>query len=342
MRRGQILSLDALLSLVIVVMVIGVVINTNDMIKAEITNLVEWYDRANIANNMLDILTKSPGYPKDWEHSVTMVKVVGLRSVNYSHALDYYKLMKLNSSINIANVKNSLVNLSTWRDFQIEFYLTTKNISESPGTLSLSLSVLYPVNLSEPTYSFAVINGTVIRDINTIDRSKNASPWIEYQERNFVSAKLIYNRTMEVIQGQKKELIVGKLKQNVPNYAYFEIKVPEDESGNVTFAVLDGALLKGLLVKKDTSNSNITAILAWKEGTQTTTKSYIGNTTTIKIPWRDIFSEFNSENGAKPVEFWLYENNFRSIILRDLGNIGLLLEPKFDPILIKLWVWDDR
>ncbi|NJE08960.1 hypothetical protein E3E31_10585 [Thermococcus sp. M39] len=484
MKRGQILSLDALLSLVIVIMVIGVVINANDMIKAEITNLVEWYDRANIANNMLDILTKSPGYPKDWEESVTTVKVVGLRSTEYSHALDYDKLMKLNSSINnVVNIKNSLVNLSEWKDFQLEFYLTTKNVSvsgsfpeiinvvlesssgsggvnlkiegengrafnvrwvilnkeggvyenedictlvqgakvdlavgdilsfetnetiyvsairqgvqasynlppgtivtieilnvnigqgsniemnygggscpyefkvvgqgnvrvkfqaESSGDLSISSKFIYPTNSSEPTFSFAIINGTVINDTDTIIESKKASPWIEYQERSFVVAKLIYNKTLEIMQNQKKELIVGKLKQSVPSYAYLEIEVPQ-EAGNVTFVVLDGEIPKGLLIKKDSSNSNVTAVLAWKEGTQNIVKSYEGNTTTIMIPWEDIFGEFNPENGAKPVEFWLYENNFSgNVILRDLGNIGLLLEPKFEPVLIKLWVWDDR
>ena len=59
MRRGQLLSIDALLSLVIVVMVVGVVMNTNDMIRAEITNLLDWYDRANIC-----LLYTSPS-PRD-------------------------------------------------------------------------------------------------------------------------------------------------------------------------------------------------------------------------------------------------------------------------------------
>ncbi|AHF81351.1 hypothetical protein [Thermococcus paralvinellae] len=483
MRRGQILSLDALLSLVIVVMVIGVVINANDMIKAGITNLVEWYDKTNIANNMLDILTKSPGYPRDWEKNVTAVKVVGLRSTEYSYALDYDKLMKLNSSINVVNVKNSLVNLSGGRDFQLEFYLTTKNVSVSgnfpeiinvvlesssgsggvnlkidggndrtfnvkwvilnkkgrvyenedicnlvrgvnvdlavgdilsletsetiyvsairqggqasytlpPGTivtieilnvdigqgsnievnygggscpyefkivgqgnvrvkfqaeiledLSISSQFIYPTNSSEPTFNFAIINGTVVNSIDTIIKSKKASPWIEYQERRFVVAKLIYSKTIQIMQNQKRELIVGKLKQNIPSYAYLEIEVPQ-EAGNVTFVILDGETPKGLLIKKDTPDSNITAILAWKEGTQNIIKFYEGNITTVRIPWGDIFSEFNPEDGAKPVEFWLYENNFSgNVILRDRGNIGLLLEPKFEPILIKLWVWDDR
>jgi len=342
MRRGQILSLDALLSLVIVVMVIGVVINANDMIKAEITNLVEWYDKANIVSNMLDVLTKSPGCPKDWEEDVTRVRVVGLRSADYSYALDYDKLMMLNSSIN--HVRGSLLNLSGWKDFQLEFYLMTKNFSvsgEVPENLSVSLQFIYPANLSKPSFSFAIINGTVVHDIDTIVRSKNASPWIEYQERRLVVAKLIHNNTV-IARNQGKELMVGKLRQNIPICTYLEVEVPQ-EAGNVTFVILDGEISKGLLIKKDSTDSNVTAVLAWKEGTQSVVKSYEGNTTTVKIPWKDIFGEFNPENGAKPVEFWLYESNFNgNVILRDLDNIGLLLGPKLEPILIKLWVWDDR
>ena len=484
MRRGQILSFDALLSLVIVVMVIGVAINANDMIKAEITNLVGWYDRSNIANNMLDILTKSPGYPKDWEESVTMIRVVGLRSADYSYALDYDKLIKLNSSITVANVRNSLLNLSRWKDFQLEFYLMTKNVSvsgnfsstinvilesitgpggvnliiegdegrtfkvkwvilnkggevyenedicslvrgnnvdladgdilsfetnetiyvsairqgvqssytlppgtvvtieilnvnvgqgsnikmnygggscpyefkiigqgnvrakfqaEVPGNLAILSQFMYPTNLSKSTFSFAIINGSIVNDTSIIDKSKNSSPWIEYQERRLVVAKLIYNNTIKVNKNQKeKELIVGKLKQSIPSYAYLKVEVSQ-EAGNVTFVILDGEISKVLFVKKDSSNSDVTAILAWKGETQSIVKFYGGNTTTVRIPWRDIFGEFNPENGAKPVEFWLYENNFSgNVILRDSGNIGLFLEPKFEPILIKLWVWDDR
>jgi len=213
--------------------------------------------------------------------------------------------------------------------------------AEIPGNLSISSKFIYPTNLSEPTFSLSIINETVVHDIDAIIKSKNASPWIEYQERRLVVAKLIYNNTV-ITQNQRRELIVGKLRQNIPFYAYLEVKVPQ-EAGNVTFVIVDGEISKGLLIKKDSTDSNVIAILAWKEGTQSIVKSYEGNTTTVKIPWRDIFGEFNPEKGAKPVEFWLYESNFNgNVILGDLDNIGFLLEPKFEPILIKLWVWDDR
>ncbi|EHR79176.1 hypothetical protein OCC_01564 [Thermococcus litoralis DSM 5473] len=127
MRKGQLLSIDALLSLVIVVMVVGVVMNTNDMIRAEITNLLDWYDRANIANNMLDVLTKNPGYPEDWEENVSGVKMIGLRHGNYSYALDYEKILALNRSK--GNLTEIFDQLARGKDFMFEFYVSKFNVS---------------------------------------------------------------------------------------------------------------------------------------------------------------------------------------------------------------------
>ncbi|USS40987.1 hypothetical protein NF865_01845 [Thermococcus aggregans] len=129
MKKGQLLSIDALLSLVIVVMVVGVVMNTNDMIKAEITNLLDWYDRANIANNMLDVLTKRPGYPEDWESNVSSVKMVGLRDKKYPFALSYEKIIALNRSKE--EFKDIFNQLARGKDFLLEVYISniTLNIS---------------------------------------------------------------------------------------------------------------------------------------------------------------------------------------------------------------------
>lgn len=466
MRRAQILSVDALLSLILIIMIIGIILNTGDIIKADILNLIEWYDRANIANNMLDVLTKSPGYPENWEDNIEGLKVLGVRSPEYLNALDYDKLLTLNSSKDSPRIKNSLFNLSYWKDFQLEFYLLKKDINisgsfptdiyitlgdgenqvnifiagdqvgneafsatnvtlngepllERPqpydlevgsvlafktlqdiwvyakkgtieekyqidaysyievyvtgrtsnlqvtydngelhvsgkgqvaiiasgytkGTLTLSQNFTYPIDLTNATFSIVMINGTLVENSAIIEASKDRSPWIEYQERSFVVAKLIYNQTAHINQSSTKELMAGKLKQNVPSYSYLKIDVPNDESGNVTFVILDGSLVKGLLVYKSNASSNVVGILHWKTGNQNITKVYRGNTTTVRIPWSDIFGQFDSENGAKIVEIWLYETSFSSVTLTDLNNIGLLLEPKFEPIKVKLWVWDDR
>jgi hypothetical protein len=128
-RKGQLLSIDALLSLVIVVMVVGVVMNTNDMIKAEITGLLDWYDRANIANNMLDVLTKNPGYPENWEEDVSSVRMVGLRDNDYPFALDYEKILALNrSKEDVTSILNQLVH---GKDFLFEVYVSKFNLSVS-------------------------------------------------------------------------------------------------------------------------------------------------------------------------------------------------------------------
>lgn len=464
-RKGQFLSLDALLSLVLVIMVIGVVINTNDMIKAEVSSMIGWYDRANIADNMLDVLTKSPGYPENWEDNSSSVRSVGLRSENYSYALSYEKITALNASISMANVRNSLVNFSRWKDFQMEFYLTTKNLSiagdfpgplitwdlsqdsgnfrisdkgNSPfdvecdsvllngapapsgnniqldsgdvlefipledidvyrqntyygsipsnsyvivktinaisnfkysfrsgtpctlhitgngqvrvivesynrGSLSITATSVYPTNLTIPTYSFALINGSPVTSNSIINSSKARSPWIEHEKRDFVVSSLLYSNLTIISQNETKVLLEGKLKENVPEYAYLEIDVPSDEAGDITLVVLDGGTIKGVLIEKNASNSNVMGEIAWRDGNRTYAKFYEGNTSSVRIPWKDIFGRFNTENGAKPVELWIYENSFSgNVVLRDLDNLGMLLEPKFEPILIKLWVWDDR
>lgn len=462
-RRGQFLSLDALLSIALVIMVIGVVINTNDMIKAEVSSMIGWYDRANIADNMLDVLTKSPGYPENWEDNPSSVKSVGLRSENYSYALSHEKITALNASINDVNVKESLGNFSRWKDFQMEFYLLTKNVSvggsfpgplitwdlsqdsgnfrisgagnspfdvecdsvllnEEPapygnniqlnagdvlefipledidvyrqntyygsissnshvvvevisagsnlkytfsssctlhitgigqvrvvvksydiGNLIINATSLYPSNITIPTYSFTLINGSLVTSNSTINSSKARSPWVEYEQRNFVVSTLIYNRSLTISQNETKILMEGKLRENVPEYAYIEIEVPSNEAGDVKIVAIDGSTIRGVLIRKDASSSNVTGVVAWKEGNKTFAKFYEGNTSSVRIPWKDIFERFNTENGAKPIELWIYEKSFSgNIVLRDLDNLGMLLEPKFEPVLIKLWVWDDR
>jgi len=153
-RRGQLLSIDALLSLVIVVMVVGVVMNTNDMIKAEITGLLDWYDRANIANNVLDVLTKNPGYPEDWESNVSNVKMVGLRDNAYPFALDYDKIIALNRSRdNLTEIFNQL---ARGKDFLFEIYVSKFNVSIEGRFPKVYLSNITLANPNPPPYGVIV------------------------------------------------------------------------------------------------------------------------------------------------------------------------------------------
>ena len=478
-RRGQLLSIDALLSLVIVVMVVGVVMNTNDMIKAEITGLLDWYDKANIANNMLDVLTKSPGYPEDWEENVSNVKMVGLRDVNYPFALDYEKLEALNNSINTVVIQNSyLLKLSRGHDFEIEIYITKRDVNASGrfprgetnivfesnpgvnldingsspngifqvewieitknngsiyrneqictslksgnlvdlenndvlefkvsedititgirgevigpylipagsivtinvlvtqsqgfqinygsgscpysfkvrgqgnvkisvdyvdyGNWDLTSRVIHFSNLTKPTYKFVVINGSIYTDENVINASKVRSPWIQYERRDFVVKKEIYNKTIKV-GTTKKVLVSGRLVENIPAHFYLELQV--SGTGNATFVVVDNVQVRGLFIEKTSQTSPLKAVLFWRENGQNITKFYTGNTTSVKILWGDLFEELPSEYMSKIVELWVYENNFSDLILRDKGDLDLLLDPLFEQARIKLWVWDDR
>jgi len=118
-RRAQLLSLDAMLSLIIMMFVFAAVINTSTTLKGEITSMIGWYERSNIADNMLDVLTKSPGDPVDWELGGDL-KVPGLR-MNGEQTLDYGKVYALFSGIegNDEKIIKALCNLSGAKDFQV-------------------------------------------------------------------------------------------------------------------------------------------------------------------------------------------------------------------------------
>jgi hypothetical protein len=126
-RRGQLLSMDALVSIVLVIMILGTVSATSENLRSEITSLIGWYERANIAENMLDVLTKSPGEPDDWYLNASAARVIGLRSLDKPYALSYRKLMALNSSR--AGIIGKLTTLASNKDFMIEAFLSKYNVS---------------------------------------------------------------------------------------------------------------------------------------------------------------------------------------------------------------------
>lgn len=196
MRKGQLLTIDALLSLVIVVMVIGVVMNTNDMIKAEITNLLDWYDRANIANNMLDVLTKNPGYPEDWEKNVSNVKMVGLRDKDYTFALDYEKIVVFNKSKD--QMVDMLNQLARGKDFLFEIYISKFNVS-----VSGRFPRVYIAN-----YTFVGRHGnTNIKIAGDPDGNKYFI--VTYVKINKGGEEYINENITQLAKNQKIDLIVG-------------------------------------------------------------------------------------------------------------------------------------
>ncbi|ASJ01186.1 hypothetical protein [Thermococcus gorgonarius] len=128
-RRAQLLSLDAMVSLVIVIFVFTTVINTSSALKGEITSMLGWYERANIADNMLDVMVKTPGEPTNWYQNPDSVKIVGIGS-NYSPTgADYRRVKALALNFDKPAVLSALNNMSMGKDFLLEFYLSSFNVS---------------------------------------------------------------------------------------------------------------------------------------------------------------------------------------------------------------------
>ncbi len=459
-RSGQVLSLDAMLALIMVVVMIGTITNTSSTLQSEISSMVNWYERANIANNMLDILTKSPGNPPNWSEDIAGLRVIGLRSDKYPYAIDYNKLQELALLKNNPLIIKSLLNLSESRDFKLDAYLTetklqvsgdfpkrilvdmgvskerdikigagynaesafraenvtlngqplskstkayslttgdvlafyalediavvdTKNNVRYPisapahvvvktisansdlyatwdgsdlhitgsgqigiivdgyqeGTLKINATVEEPENLTSPTFTIAVINGTEASNLTLVNESKERSPWIEYMERKLLVAKVMYSKELTINNGESREWIAGMLGMNVPEYTYLKVVVNKEDTGELTLVVQEGKGYWALLIKKDTSESTLTATVATANGS-IEPLFYTGNKTTIEIPWSTVFPTFDPNKGSKAIDVWVYKNTFNDPVhLIDTGNINTLLEPKFERAILKLWVW---
>jgi len=139
-RRAQLLSTDALISLLLVIMIIGAVSSTSENLRNGIASLVGWYGRSNAANNMLDVLLKTPGVPENWSENVSLVRVPGLRLSNGPH-LDYSKVRALIEGVRSKNpsLLSALWNLSNHHNFELAFSLPNQ-----------SVYLRYSYNVSEP------------------------------------------------------------------------------------------------------------------------------------------------------------------------------------------------
>ncbi|QDA30674.1 hypothetical protein FH039_02275 [Thermococcus indicus] len=124
MRRGQLFSMDALLSLVLVIMILGTVSATSESLRSEINSLVSWYGRTNIADNMLDVLTKTPGEPEDWDENIQEMKYPGWREDN-SHEVSCTKIRRFIELLEKGNQNeyNFLKNLSQNNNFYVNIYI---------------------------------------------------------------------------------------------------------------------------------------------------------------------------------------------------------------------------
>ncbi|MFA4668961.1 hypothetical protein QDY65_00185 [Pyrococcus kukulkanii] len=504
MRRAQIFSLDALISLVIVVMIISVITSTSETIRGELTSIVSWYDRANIANNMLDVLVNTPGEPENWENSSNIV-VIGLRSSTYPYALDYGKLLSLVERVdnNDSVVLNALERLSGGRDFALSFYYTnitlngtivakqvvenvtvvigetisftsritlkranrgqgygygqryffvdrlnsyfiingkvmsiqdaiveygseivlgpgdsfvfypprrggrgrssfvvdngtyvtsvapgdyqyavirvesgTVTVQIGPGggrwkvsvyiegnnsqgvviiaregeeqveqvrqvlVSNISLLVTYPTQLTVPSYTFAVINGSFVTDPLLIYSSKNASSWVEYAEVRMPIVTLIYNKNYTLTPAEvPKLLIAGQTDQILP---YYGLKITPNGIGNATLVAWtvgeDGVLNTIIVVNKTSETGTIQAKVYYSNGESV---EILGTPEYVVIPWNAIFQ--SPEYGQTvSMSLWVYSiDGFSSVTFEDTGSLDALMKPKFESGVIKIWVWDD-
>ena len=166
MRRAQLLTLDAMLSLILVVFILATVTNTSSALKEGISSMIEWQERANIADNMLDVLTKSPGVPEDWEDNVSALVIPGIGSKNGIDYVDYTKLMTLISEAehNNAKVINALWNLSSKNNLQMSFSsmrpLLYLSYSINPSVSGQILSICSVKELGSSSDSPVIINAS--------------------------------------------------------------------------------------------------------------------------------------------------------------------------------------
>ncbi|WP_297516366.1 hypothetical protein [Thermococcus sp.] len=184
-----------------------------------------------------------------------------------------------------------------------------------------------------PTYYFAIINGTLTTNMNVVQESKNNSPWSEVAQKNIIVERLEYNLSRG--PSPERPLVYGILDGKLPLNAQLLISVPKGV-GNLTFVILSGSDVRGLMVYKDEINEPVRAVLV----RDNTTILYKGNSTTLIIPLKDLIG-----NKIKiPIGIWLYSVNGwdrESIEISIIPSIKWNLKPKFEEGMLKLVVWDD-
>ncbi|WP_297479912.1 hypothetical protein [Thermococcus sp.] len=142
MRRGQLLSLDALVALVVVIFILSAVTSASQNIESGLSSMLGWYERTNLADNMLDVLINTPGEPSNWTENLSVVRVPGLRSINGQY-VDYNKITTLFDNVHSGNstLLNALWNLSGHNNFRLTFYFVNSSIS---ANYSFSASSILP------------------------------------------------------------------------------------------------------------------------------------------------------------------------------------------------------
>ncbi|WP_457752212.1 hypothetical protein [Thermococcus sp.] len=362
-RRGQLFSLDAMLAFVLVVIMFGTVTATSESLRNEVTSMVGWYERANIADNMLDVLTKSPGEPPNWTDNPSGVLSIGLAD-NRTGGVSYVKMDALVKAVrnNVPAVRNILTNMSANKNFELLFFLGKwsfeVNLSNTTGSIPLNVTNVtvnyeFPTNasgslssglitgLSPSFYRVIVKIGsdlTTTPNLSQLLASRDNATWVEFSERRTTLSLLNYSRTVNITPSGVQNVLAGTLMMSLPPYLLLKFEVP-NETGYVIFVVRDGNSTKVLGVWH---RNGLAGAALWEKVTDGVRllKSWNGSQNSVEIPWAELFSAFDPDKGGKVVEMWVYGGTLSYVVLQDTGGIGGFLEPVEEPLVIKLWVWD--
>ena len=169
--------------------------------------------------------------------------------------------------------------------------------------------------------------------------SMSNSPWIEPVERTTVFSKFTYNLSSG--PSSEEPLIYGFMKYNPLGGTSIRIRVNSSIYGNLTLLSQLGTDIRGLFVYGNSTDLNAT--LVWYENGNATVKGYEGVSGTITMPFEDLFGSSNTIN--KIVGLWLYSLegwNRGNVTIEIIPSIEYMLDPKFERVILKLWVWDDR
>lgn len=198
-----------MLSLVIIIMVVGTVSATSENLKNEITSLVGWYERANIAGNMLDVLLKTPpGDPENWTDDPANAVMVGIESkLIPGGTVDFLKLKALNSSLEEI-APPILQKLSQGRDFMIEAYVSKYNVSVSGGG-SFPAVYLDNYEFDGSAFVFEKASGTEQKKVPIVDIFVKVAPSGQTYTAANICSYFASNQNMDLDPGSYLRVVVN-------------------------------------------------------------------------------------------------------------------------------------
>ncbi|AHL23128.1 hypothetical protein [Thermococcus nautili] len=210
---------------------------------------------------------------------------------------------------------------------------------------SLEGNYIYPqqLNASQAWNRVAYLNGSFLvnpTNVSSVLKARANASWVSYSERNTVISMFQYNRTTTIVGNASGIILAGVLRYDIPDYAMLRVDVPA-ESGYVLLVAVDGGTLKAIGFWKTSPEDALNAEV-WESsgGNVSVVATYRGSNTSVTIPWGVIFS--GPAGFGRPVMLYLYSNGFTGpVTLTDEGDIGVLMTPMYEPLLVKLWVWDE-